>query len=82
MVRGEAAAARLPVALASTGPLFAFGVVDLFVLAGAAYDLVKRRAVHPAYIWGGIPTILSQPLRLVLGGSAVWLAIADRLVGR
>ncbi|MFL5542577.1 MAG: hypothetical protein ACJ8J0_26560 [Longimicrobiaceae bacterium] len=76
-----AAAGRLPPA-AVYGPLFFFGVVDVLVLAGPVYDLATRRRVHPAYVWGGLLIILSQPLRLVLSGTAAWLAFAGMLIGR
>ena len=76
-----AAAGRLPPTL-KYGPLFFFGMVDLMVLAGPLYDLITRRRVHRAYVWGGLLIILSQPLRLVLSGTAAWLAFADLLTGR
>ena len=44
--------------------------------------LLTRRRVHPAYVWGGLLVIGSQPLRLALSGTAAWLAFADLLVGR
>ena len=48
----------------------------MFILALAAYDLVSRKRVHPATIWGGLFLVVSQPLRLVIGGSAAWTAFA------
>jgi hypothetical protein len=77
-----APAARLPTALAAAGPFFYFGVVDLLLLSGVLYDLATRRKVHPVYVWGGLLLIVSQPLRLMLGGTGVWLAFAGMLVGR
>jgi len=76
-----APAARLPTALAAAGPFFYFGVVDLLLLSGVLYDLAMRRKVHPVYIWGGLFPIVSQPLRLMLGGTDVWLSFAGMLVG-
>jgi len=76
-----AAFGRLPPA-AAYGPLFFFGAVDLLALAGPVYDLATRRRVHPAYLWGGAYLVLMQPLRLVLSGTAAWLAFADLLIGR
>jgi hypothetical protein len=35
---------------------------DLFVLAGIAYDLISRRKVNPAYIWGGLVILIMPPL--------------------
>ena len=76
-----AAFGRLPPAQ-SYGPLFFLGMVDLLVLAGVAYDLVARRKVHPAYLWGGAFIFAMQPLRMVVAGTAAWLAVADFLIGR
>lgn len=33
-------------------PLVLFGVIALFAFAGPIVDLIVRRRVHPAYIWG------------------------------
>jgi hypothetical protein len=74
-----AAVARLP-GMAALGPPAFFGVTFLFVLAGVTYDLVTRRRVHPAYIWGGLLILVSVPLRLWISGTQAWLAIADFLV--
>jgi hypothetical protein len=74
-----AAVARLPTALAAAGPPFYFGVVDLLVLTAVGYDLVTRRKVHPAYVWGGLWIVGSQLLRLVLSGTPAWLAFARQI---
>jgi hypothetical protein len=73
-----AGVSRLPV-VAEWGPLGFFAVTDLYVLAIAAYDLVALRRIHAATLWGGAFFILSQPLRLVIGGSPAWLAFAGWL---
>ncbi|HEX6998378.1 MAG TPA: hypothetical protein VF322_09545 [Gammaproteobacteria bacterium] len=70
-----AGTARLPV-VESWGPLGFFGVTDLLVLALAAYDLASTRRLHPATLWGGLLFVASQPLRLAIGGSALWLTFA------
>lgn len=72
-----AAVARLPL-LPPMPPVF-FGVSDLFVVAGIVYDLRTRGRVHPAYIWGGLILLLSQPLQLMLSGTSAWLAFAHWL---
>jgi hypothetical protein len=77
-----AAVARLPTSLAIAGPPFYFGVVDLLILMGVAYDIATRRKLHPVYVWGGLFVVASQVLRLTLSGTGAWLSIADRLVGR
>jgi hypothetical protein len=73
-----AGVSRLPF-VEDWGPVGFFGVADLFILALAAYDLVTRKRVHPATIWGGLFLVASQPLRLVIGGSDAWIAFATWL---
>jgi hypothetical protein len=75
-----AAVARLPV-VETWGPLGFFGVIDVFVIALVAYDLATLRRVHPATLWGGLFFVLSQPLRLVIGGSPLWISFATWLTG-
>ncbi len=71
-----AAIARWPY-VAGTGPLVFFGLTDLFIAAGWLYDLKTRGKVHPAFLWGGLALIASQPLRLAVAGTDAWLAFAD-----
>jgi drug/metabolite transporter superfamily protein YnfA len=73
-----AAIARLPGVLPFGPPAF-FGLTDLFLLAGIAWDKWTRGRVHPAYIWGGLFLVLSQPLRLVVSGTDTWMKIATWL---
>lgn len=77
-----AAVARLPFDfIMKTGPLAFFGIADLILIVCVIYDTATRRRVHPAYIWGGLLVIVSQPLRLMVGGTAAWLTFARWLVG-
>jgi hypothetical protein len=75
-----AAIARLPFAFIQAGgpPVF-FGLTDLVLLACIFYDTVAHRRLDPAYLWGGLLVVVSQPLRLALGGTAAWLAFAHWL---
>ncbi len=73
-----APAARLPGVL-PLGPLAFYGIAFVFLASGIVYDLVSRRRVHPAYIWGGTLLVASVPLRLALSGTATWMAIAQAL---
>lgn len=73
-----AAVARLPV-VETWGPLGFFGVIDLFVIAMVAYDIATLKRVHIATAWGGLFFVLSQPLRLVIGGSTPWISFATWL---
>jgi hypothetical protein len=74
-----AAVARLPGVL-PLGPLGFFGLAFVFLLVAVIYDLVSRRRVHPAYIWGGALLVASVPLRLMASGTGTWRAMAEFLV--
>ena len=58
------------------GPPAFYAAVDLFLIIAMAYDFVSRRKVHKAYIWGGALLVLSQPLRLMISGTAPWMVFA------
>jgi hypothetical protein len=76
-----AAVARFPGVL-SMGPLWFFGLTFLPILAlGVSYDLLTRRRIHPAYLWGGALLILSVPLRLAISTTQTWHSLAEKLVG-
>ena len=61
------------------GPPTFFALADLFIVAMLVYDLVTRRKVHPATIWGGLLVVASQPLRLMIAGTPAWLSFASWL---
>lgn len=73
-----AAVSRLPV-VEDWGPVGFFGAIDLFVVALVIYDRATLQRLHPATLWGGLLFVLSQPLRLIVGGSAPWIAFATWL---
>ncbi|MEW6128097.1 MAG: hypothetical protein AB1757_13740 [Acidobacteriota bacterium] len=75
------AIARIPLQFIETGgPLVFFGLTDLVVLACVAYDTIMNRRLHPAFIWGTLLIIASQPLRLMLAGTDAWMRFATWLV--
>jgi hypothetical protein len=76
----DAAFARLPGVLALGVPA-AFALQDLFLVACALYDFATRRRVHPVYRWGGLVILVSQPLRLVVSQTPLWLAFGDWVKG-
>ncbi|MCA1636547.1 MAG: hypothetical protein LC802_23375 [Acidobacteria bacterium] len=76
-----AAIARLPFEFLKAGPPAFFSLTDLFIVACLVYDLGVRGRVHRATAWGGLLIVASQPLRLWLGGTSVWLAFASWLTG-
>jgi hypothetical protein len=76
----DAAIARLPGVLALGIPV-AYVLQDLFLVACALYDLATRRRVHPVYVWGGLAILVSEPLRLLVSQTPLWLAFGDWLKG-
>jgi hypothetical protein len=74
-----AAIARLPFAIMQAGPPAFFGLTDLFIVACLLYDLVTLKRIHRATALGGLLIVVSQPLRLIVGGTHAWLAFATWL---
>lgn len=74
-----AAVARLPLSFLPPGPPTFFALTDVLLLPCLVYDLVARGRIHPATAWGAGVIVASQPLRLMLGGTAAWLAFATWL---
>jgi hypothetical protein len=66
---------RLPWVV-TAGPLVFFGLNDLFLIACLLYDHRARGRVHPAFAWGALFLVASQPLRLAIGNTETWLALA------
>ncbi len=71
--------ARFPLGVLQAGPPAFFGLTDLFIVAMLVYDLVTRRRIHPATVWGGLVIVASQPLRLMISGTQAWMAFAGWL---
>jgi hypothetical protein len=71
---------RLPHVVPLGPPVF-FGLTDLFVVASMVYDRLTRGGVHPATLWGSLFLVASQALRMVVRGTAAWLAFAQWLTG-
>ena len=75
-----AAIARLPFAfIQQVGPLAFFGLTDAFVVFCVLYDLVTLRRIHRASALAGLFIIASHPLRMMLGGTHLWLSFATWL---
>ncbi len=75
------AIARIPLQFIATGgPLVFFGLTDVVLLIFVAYDTIKNRRFHPVFRWSVPLVILSQPLRLMLSGTGIWLQFATWLV--
>jgi hypothetical protein len=76
------AIARIPLHFIETGGALAFfGLTDLCLLACVAFDTIRNRRLHPAFLWGTLFVVAFQPLRLMLAGTDVWLRFAAMLVG-
>jgi uncharacterized membrane protein YozB (DUF420 family) len=76
------AIARIPLHFIETGgPIAFFGLTDLCLLACVAFDTIRNRRLHPVFLWGTLLIIASQPLRLMLAGTDVWMRFATSLVG-
>ena len=75
-----AAVARLPFAfIQQVGPLAFYGLPDLFILPCLIYDLVTRGRPHRATVLAGALIVVTQPLRLIIGGTHAWLVFATWL---
>lgn len=60
----------------------AIGMLVLaFVFAGPIYDLVTRRRIHPAYMWGVLVSLTTvPPIVAQLSATAAWRTIAAALL--
>ena len=78
----EAAIVRIPLPFIAAGaPLMSRWLSDVFIVLLAIWDLISRRRLHPATLWGGLLIVASQPLRLMLGETQAWLTFAKWAVG-
>jgi uncharacterized membrane protein YozB (DUF420 family) len=75
-----AAIARWPV-VETLGPLAFFGITDLFILALAVWDKRSDGRIHPVTLWGGLLIIISQPLRLFISSTGLWMTFAEWATG-
>jgi len=77
-----ASLARVPLDFFLTGgPLIFFGIADLIMLIIVGIDTWKNRRLHPAFGWGLLFVIASHPLRLMLGGTDLWMRFAQWVTG-
>lgn len=68
------AIARFPLHYIESGGAFQFfALTDLFLLGCIVFDTVKHRRLHPVFLWGTLLLVGSQPLRLLLGSTDLWL---------
>jgi len=75
-----AAFARWPV-IGDWGPPGFFAASDLFLVALAVWDFRTRGRLHPVTLLAGGAVIVSQPLQLMISGTAAWTGFARWAVG-
>ena len=72
--------ARWPIGfIENGGPLAFYGLADLFIVPCLIYDFVTRGRPHRATMIGGSLLVITQPLRLMIGGTHAWLVFATWL---
>lgn len=75
------AIARIPLNFIANGGALAFyGLTDLCILAFIAFDTIRHRRLHPAFLWGALFIFVMQPVRILLAGTDAWLRFAAALV--
>ncbi|WP_423602218.1 hypothetical protein [Sphingomonas sp. MS122] len=62
------------------GVLGAMIIANLFLAALVLFDLRSSGRLHPVTLWGGILTLICEPLRFVIAGSAWWSDVARSLI--
>ena len=77
----DAAVARWPIALVATTTWGYYALTDLFILSAILFDMISRRRVAAAYVWGGLLVVSAQFAREIVGPTAVWHAFARSVVG-
>jgi hypothetical protein len=71
------AMARLPFDfIREGGPPAFFALTDLVILGCIAFDVVKNRRLHPAFIVGLVVVIAGQVGRIAVAGTPQWMAFA------
>lgn len=72
------AAARFPVqALLDLGPFWIFGVPTVLTIAALVYDTWRNGKVNWTFLVGTIVLIASFPLRIMIGGTDLWMRLAE-----
>jgi hypothetical protein len=77
----DAAVARLPFEVFRTSSWAYLPATDTLLAVAILYDVASRRTVHPVYLWGGLLLVIEQALRIPVGETAAWQALAGAIVG-
>ena len=76
------AMARLPLDfIRAGGPPAFFALTDLVILACIAFDTLRNRRLHPAFLAGLVLIVAGQIGRLLLSRTPEWMMFAKWLVG-
>jgi hypothetical protein len=71
---------RLPIGvIAAAGPLAFFGIPDLLAITLLVIDTRRNGRLNKAFLYGTLLLVASHPLRLMLGGTAMWMRFATSL---
>lgn len=76
----DAAVARLPFQLLRSSTWAYLAITDVFLAVAILYDVVSRRRVHPAYVWGTVLIVIEQALRIPIGDTAAWRWFAQAIL--
>ena len=76
----DAAVARLPLEVLRSTTWAYLPATDIFLAVAILYDIVSRHAVHRVYLWGGLLLVVEQALRIPIGETAAWQAIAATIL--
>jgi hypothetical protein len=72
---------RTPIAL--LGPPVIIGTIFAFTLAGPIYDLITRRRIHLAYVFGVLLIVAAgPPARLALASTPAWHHFVHWVIAR
>ena len=53
---------------------------DALMLVIVAWDSIKHRRLHPAFLWGSVFLVCVQALSFWISGTGTWLRIANELL--
>jgi hypothetical protein len=63
------------------GVLGGLVVLNLYLAALIAFDLVRLGRIHPVTLWGSLAFLVAWPARIAFGTSDAWQAVAGALIG-
>ena len=61
-------------------PLLMFGLLGALVFAPTLRDLLLRSRIHPVSFWGGLLILAAFPIRVAIGLTPAWHAVAAWLI--